>query len=377
MKFLIAPSNLKDCLPAKDVAGIIENSIQKVLPYAEIKTIPMADGGEGTVEAIVDALKGTYHNAIVSDPFMRPVEAIFGLVDENKTAILEMAAASGIQLLKLDERNPLRTNTFGTGELIKAALNKGCKKIILGVGGSSTNDAGVGALMALGIKFYNSKGDLLSNIGGKLTQINYFDTSEIDQRLTATELQIACDVVNPMTGPDGASLVFSHQKGADKAMSEFLELNLQHFAMLINKQIGININEYNGSGAAGGLGGGLMAFTNARLISGFEIIRDITKLEDQIKWADIIITGEGKIDNTTKFGKTPAGIARLAKQLGKPVIAIAGILGKDHEELLKEGFTSIHCISDGTLEIEESIKRAPELIENTMKNILRNIEDVF
>lgn len=373
MNFLIAPATFKDCLSADVVAELIKSALLQVLPALVIKTIPMADGGEGTVNSMIKAHDGSIQTAWVHDPLMRIIEARYGLINENHTAVIEMAAASGIELLQLKERNPMVTSTFGTGELIKAALDKGCRKIILGIGGSATNDGGVGALMALGVKFYNGQGDLLTRVGGNLSQIERFDASEIDSRIAKTELLVACDVNNPMTGTQGAAVIYSPQKGADQEMVSILDKHLQYFAALIRKQFGIDIEKVPGSGAAGGLGGGLLAFTGARLLPGFEIVRQTTNLDEHIKWADIIITGEGSIDSMTRFGKTPVGIALLAKQYKKPVIAIAGSLGENYAELYDYGFHAIYSIADGPINQEESIRRAPELIRNTIQNIVRTL----
>jgi glycerate kinase len=374
MKYLIAPATFKDCLNAGQVAKLIQDAIFQVLPSSVIKMIPMADGGEGTVDTIVNTEDGKIETAWVHDPLMRTVEARYGIIDNGNTAVIEMAAASGIELLLPEERNPMATSTFGTGELIKAALNKGCRKIILGIGGSATNDAGVGALVSLGVKFFDSQGKSLINIGGDLSQIDQFDVSEKDSRLSKIELLVACDVNNPMTGPIGASFIYAPQKGADQKMAGLLDQHLQHFAKLIYKQLKIDVENIPGSGAAGGLGGGLQAFAGAKLVPGFEIIRQITELDKHIQWADIIVTGEGRIDSMTRFGKTPAGIARIAQQYKKPVIAIAGSLGDNYQELYKYGFHAIYSIADGPITMEESIRRAPELIQSKVRSIVKQLE---
>ena len=374
MNFLIAPASFKECLNANQIAKIIKDAILSVFPDAFIKVIPMADGGEGTVETLINAQNGTFKYIEVHDPLLRKTTARFGIINENKTAIIEMAAASGIELISKSERNPLITSTYGTGELITAALDLGCRKIILGIGGSATNDAGVGALMALGVRFYDKKDHLLKNIGGNLSLIHRFENSLLDSRLSESEIIIACDVNNPLTGTEGASLVYSPQKGADLKTARKLDDHLKYFAALIRQSKGIDIEGIPGAGAAGGLGGGLLAFTNCKLVPGFEIVKEITQLEKYIEWADIIFTGEGQIDFMTKFGKTPAGIARIAKKYNKPVIAIAGSLGENYQELYEDGFKAIYPINDNPITIEESIRRAPELIYTTVVNIANTIK---
>lgn len=373
MKILIAPDSFKDCLSAKEVSDCIKDAVLKVLPGAEVFCVPMADGGEGTVNTITDVLGGKLYKKEVNDPLLRPISAQFGIIDKDKTAIIEMAAASGIELLKGHERNPFITSTYGTGELIIEALNRGCKKIILGIGGSATNDAGVGALMALGVKFYGSEGLISNKIGADLIKIDKIDILEIDKRITSTEILIACDVKNLMTGEKGASYIYAPQKGANEIIVEKLDKNLLHFAMLIKNQFGIDVNQIPGSGAAGGLGGGLASLAGAKLSSGFEIIFEITQLEQHIRWADLIITGEGKIDSMTLYGKTPIGIAHVATGYNKPVIAIAGSLGYGYQELYEHGFSSIHSIIDSPMTLESAIKNAPELIFNTVTSVLRAI----
>jgi len=373
MKILIAPDSFKDCLSAKEVSDCIKYAVFKVLPDAEVISIPMADGGEGTVNTITDVLGGDFYEKEVNDPLLRPISARFGIIDKNKIAIIEMAAASGIELLKDHERNPLITSTYGTGELIIEALNRGCKKIILGIGGSATNDAGVGALMALGVKFYGTDGLMSNKIGADLIKIDKIDILEIDKRITSAEIIIASDVNNLMTGEKGASYIYAPQKGANKVMVEKLEKNLQHFAMLVKNQFGIDVNQIPGSGAAGGLGGGMLSLVGAKLMPGFELIREVTQLDKHIKWADLIITGEGKIDSMTLYGKTPIGIAHVASEYNKPVIAIAGSLGDGYQELYEYGFSSIHSIIDSPMTLEGAIKNAPELIFNTVISVIRAI----
>jgi glycerate kinase len=371
MKILVAPDSFKDCLTASQVAFHIEKGILLELPEAQIRKLPLADGGEGTVAALINATGGKLFKCKVHDPLMRLIEAEYGISRDGITGIMEMAAASGLELLLQTERNPWITTSFGTGELIKTLLNHGCKRIIIGIGGSATNDAGTGMLAALGITFLDSSNIAVSGEGGELSKIEKIDISGIDQRIYKTEIIIASDVNNPLTGPNGASFVYGPQKGADQEMTEKLDRNLRHYAKIIKKQLGIDIDKIAGSGAAGGTGGSLIALLNATIQSGFEIISKETKLEEHIQWADLIITGEGRLDFQTQFGKTPAGIGLIAKKFNKPVACITGSLGESYEHIYEYGITSVFSISDKTFDIKESILRAPELLEKMAGSVIR------
>jgi glycerate kinase len=373
MNILIAPDSFKDCLSSKKVAQNIEKGIRRIMPEANIKILPVADGGEGTVEALVDATGGKIVRVDVHDPLMRKIESFFGILGDKKTAVIEMAAASGIELLKENERNPWITTTYGTGELIRHALDKGCEKFVIGVGGSATNDAGVGMAQALGAKFLNSQGKQIGYGGGSLKEISEIDLTNLDNRIKRSQILVACDVDNPLYGPEGAAFVYSPQKGADKQMAKKLDENLRHFANKIKKVLNINIRNNKGSGAAGGLGAGLMVFLKAKLRPGFEIIKDIVKLEKEIDKADIVITGEGRIDYQTQFGKTPYGIAQAAGKFNKPLIAIAGSLGERVEELYTKGFDFIIPVIDKPMDMEYALKNADVLIQNAAERTFRLI----
>jgi glycerate 2-kinase len=362
MKILIAPDSFKDCLSAKQAADFLKEGISKASKTFEIKILPMADGGEGTVDAIIEATGGSYLSTKVHDPLMRKVEAKYGVSGDGNTAIIEMAAASGIELLKTSERNPWITSSYGTGELIQTALTNNCHRIIIGIGGSATNDAGVGMASALGINFLDSSGNKIEYGGGGLSKLSRIDISCFDERLKNCEILVACDVKNSLTGPAGASYVYGPQKGADKDMVKKLDDNLKHFAELVRRQFNIEIESIPGSGAAGGLGACLLAFLNARLQSGFELVKNETRLEDYCKWADVVITGEGKIDAQTKYGKTPQGVANTAKEYGKKVFAVAGTLADNYQELYSQGFDFIFSILDKPMPLETAIKNAPELL---------------
>jgi glycerate kinase len=365
MKILIAPDSFKDCLTASKVAEYLSLGLQKSSSEFTIKCLPMADGGEGTVDAIVGASGGNYIFSKVHDPLNREITAKYGVTGEGNTAVIEMAAASGLELLAVQERNPWDTLTFGTGELMLDALNKGFRRIIIGIGGSATNDGGTGMASALGVKFYNNKNNLIIPTGGSIADLDRIDLSGIDKRLQDTEIVVATDVKNPLTGQEGASYMYARQKGATEKMIKKLDSNLKRLAAVIRKDIGIEVENIPGSGAAGGLGAGLLAFCNATLLPGFEIVKNETQLEKYCNWADVIITGEGKIDAQTQYGKTPFGIATLAKKFDKKIIAVSGTLGEGYEELYTKGFDVILSISEKPLSLEESISQAPVLLENT------------
>lgn len=371
MKILIAPDSFKDSLSAKKVAEAIRRGILPELSEAEIKILPMADGGEGTVEALVDATQGKIIDVFVEDALRRRIKAKYGLLGDGQTAIIEMAAASGIELLKPEERNPWKTTTIGTGQLIRNALDKGCRRIIIGIGGSATNDGGVGMSIALGAKFIDNSGNEKGIGGGELSEIVNIDLSGLDKRINQTEFLVACDVSNPLTGVKGASCVYAPQKGADKEMVDKLDKNLKHLAKIINDQLKKDIEDIPGAGAAGGLGAGLMAFLDAKLLKGFEIVRHETKLDSSVDWADLVITGEGKVDVQTQYGKTPMGVTGVAKKYNKPVIAIAGTLGEGYQELYPLGFDAIFSIIDKPMELREALINASYLIERCARSAIR------
>lgn len=369
LKILIAPDSFKHSLTARQVAGYLSQGILETIPEVQITRIPLADGGEGTVQSLVDATGGKLVRVRVNDPLMRSIESFFGMLGDGSTAVIEMAAASGIELLSADERDPWITSTYGTGELIRHALDHGCEKIIIGIGGSATNDGGAGMVQALGGKMTDENGDDLLPGGGQLGKLRGIDLKNLDPRLKSVEIIGASDVINPLTGPQGASLVYGIQKGGNQLMVEKLDRKLKHLANLISEQSGIDIEKVPGAGAAGGLGAGLVAFLGARLQPGFEVVSNTVSLEAHIQNHDVIITGEGKMDNQTRYGKTPYGVAKLAQKYNKPVIGIAGILAEGHQELYQEGFKWLLPISEEKIPIQESMHRAPELLVVTGKRI--------
>lgn len=363
MKILIAPDSYKNALSALQVAKCIEKGILKSMPGAETLTVPMADGGEGTVESVVDATGGRYIKVRVRDPLSREVESSFGISGDGSTAVIEMAAASGIQLITAEERNPMLTTTHGTGELIRRALDEGCRTLLLGIGGSATNDLGTGMAGALGVRFLSARGTEVAPGGGTLCDVAEIDMCGLDPRIAEASILVACDVTNPLTGPEGASHVYGPQKGATPEMVEQLDENLAYLAGLIKTQLGLEVAEIPGAGAAGGLGAGLVAFLGAELVEGVPAIAGRINLDREVKWADLVITGEGRMDFQTQFGKTPFGVARIAKQYDKPVIAVAGTIGEGAEVLHDLGIDVLYSIIERPMSLDEAIADTPNLLE--------------
>ena len=370
--FVLAPDSFKESMSAEQACFAMQRGIEKIMPDAKIIHVPMADGGEGTVDALVSARKGRKVFVEVSGPLVQQkVQSYFGLIENDQTAVIEMALANGIHLIEKSQRNPLLTSTFGTGEMIKTALDLGVSKIIIGLGGSVTNDAGAGMAQALGAKFLDEHGQSVALGGGQLHQIQSIDLSELDTRLKQTEIIIASDVNNPLCGENGASYVFAPQKGASPEMVKILDQNLKHFADLVESTLNIEKQNIAGAGAAGGLGFGLMAFADATIRSGVEIVIEETQLAEKIAQADYVFTGEGGIDFQTKFGKTPFGVAQVAKRFNKPVIAFAGYVGEGVEELYDEGFTAIFGIVDGACDLQTALKNGEKNLERSCESVVR------
>jgi glycerate 2-kinase len=376
MRIVIAPDSFKECLSATKVSAAISDGIRRIVPESEIISIPMADGGEGTVEALVTATDGRIIHTTSVDALNRPIQSFFGILGDGKTAVIEMAAASGIELLAPEELNPANTSTYGTGLLLKAAMEAGFRNIIIGIGGSATNDGGAGMAQALGFGLLNQKGKSIGAGGGSLAEIHSISKTHVHTFLHETQITVACDVRNLLLGTSGATHIYGPQKGATPEMVEELEKNMVYFNRILQQEFGINFAEIPGSGAAGGLGAGLLAFCNAEIVSGFELINQLTNLEDQIRHASLIFTGEGKIDSQTVFGKTISGVAQLAKKYQVPVIALAGIVTDDLTELYEQGVTSVYSIAGQNMSLEESKARAGELLAATSERIMRLILDV-
>lgn len=367
--FVLAPDSFKESMTAKEVCVSMEEGIKIKFPEANFIHVPMADGGEGTMQSLVDATEGCIENIEVLDPLGRPVMASYGILGDGTTGVIEMATASGIQLVTPEERNPMLTTTYGTGQLVKACLDKGINKIIIGIGGSATNDGGSGMARALGAKFMDEAGNEIAMGGGALSKLATIDVTNLDTRLNDLEMLVACDVTNPLCGKTGASAVFGPQKGATPEMVKILDDNLTHYAAIVSSQLGKDVKDYPGAGAAGGLGAGLLAFTKATLKRGIDIVIEYTGLEDKIKEADYVLTGEGSIDFQTKFGKTPYGVAKIAQKHNKPVIGIAGNITEGIDELYEEGFTSIFGIMPGVTSLETALQKGKENVKRTCKNI--------
>ncbi|MBZ9687220.1 glycerate kinase [Clostridium estertheticum] len=373
MKFLLAPDSFKESMTAKEAADAMERGIKKVIPYAECVKVPMADGGEGTVQSLVDATEGELYKVLVKGPLGDEVEATFGVLGDKKTAVIEMASASGLHLVPREKRNPLLTTTYGTGELIKAALDKGVNHLIIGIGGSATNDGGAGMIQALGGKLLTLDNEEINLGGGYLNLLHKIDLEGLDKRLKGIKIEVACDVNNPLTGKNGASHVFGPQKGATDDIVKILDENLSHYAKTIKKQLGMDIEGIPGAGAAGGLGAGLLAFFSAELKRGIELVTEHTKLKEKMLYADYVFTGEGSIDAQTLYGKTPLGVALIAKEYNIPVIAFAGRIGDGIVDLYEHGINSIIGILSEADTIEKALKKGPENIERTCENIARII----
>jgi len=381
MKILLAPNSFKESLTAWEVCLALEKGLRRVLPHATIYKVPMADGGSGTVEALVSATGGRLFKKRVTGPLGKKTMVNCGILgiktkdyrkaSKGKIAIIEMASASGLHLVPFTKRDPSITTTFGTGELIKACLNKGCQHIMIGVGDSATTDGGVGMAQALGIKFRDKFGKEIGWGGKNLIDIEYIDMKGLEKRLKNIKITILSDVKNPLCGPKGAAKIFSPQKGATPEMVLKLEKGLSRLAKIIKRDLGIDIKNRPGAGAAGGLGAALMAFLGAGLVSGVDLILELTHLRPYIKKADLVITGEGKLDRQTIYGKAPIGVAKLAKEYGRPVIGIAGTLGEGNELLYRHGFTSIFSIMEKPMPLVDAISKAEILLANTSERIIR------
>jgi len=373
MQIIIAPDSFKGSCSAVEVANSMEKGVKKVFPNAITIKIPIADGGEGTVDAIVMGAKGAYKEAIVKNPFGEPIKALYGILPDG-SAVIEMAAASGITCIPKEKLNPMIASTYGTGELIKAALDNGAKKILLGIGGSATNDGGVGMAMALGVSFLNKKGESIGLGGGSLGDIHTIDISGIDERIKDTTFIVACDVTNPLCGKDGATAVYGPQKGAAEEMIKQLDNNLKHYAEVIKNDLGKDILNVPGTGAAGGLGAGLLIFCNAILKSGIKTVLETVQIENYLAKTDLIISGEGKIDSQSLFGKVPIGLAEKAKDYKIPVVAVVGGIGKGIEKIYEAGIDTVTTIVDGPISLEEAMENANCLIETSTERLLRAIK---
>ncbi|WP_181972267.1 glycerate kinase family protein [Bifidobacterium longum] len=373
-RYLCAPDSFKESLTAMEAARAMAQGIENADHDAEVRCLPMADGGEGTARALVDATGGSMRAVPVHDPLGRPVEGHFGLLADGTTAVVETAEASGLALLEAKKRNPLIASSYGTGELILAAVRSGAKRIIVGLGGSATNDAGAGLLQALGVRLLDKNGNDLAHGGAALANLTTIDISTMDPALKNVAITAACDVTNPLTGPTGASAVFGPQKGASKDDVATLDAALAHFAQVIDSQLGVAVNDVPGAGAAGGIGAALKGFLNAEFRPGIAIVIEQSGLDAAAQWADVVFTGEGSIDFQTKFGKTPAGVAETAKRHGKPVIAVAGHIGTGIDELHEVGIDAVFGIAPGAASLSELLADAAANVTRTTEQIVRTLQ---
>lgn len=373
-KIVVASDSFKGSVTSWEVAESAEKAIHAVFPDCEVVKIPVADGGEGTTEALVHAMNGKMITCRVHDPLMNRINAGYGILGDGTTAVIEMASASGLPLVPEDKRNPLLTTTYGTGELIKDALERGCRNFLVGIGGSATNDAGTGMLQALGFRFLDKEGKELKQGGQILQDIHSIDTSQSLPQLKEATFTVACDVNNPFSGKNGAAFIYARQKGADDEMIRVLDNGLKHVASVIKQQENKDIDPIPGAGAAGGLGGGFLAFLPTTLKPGIQMVLDTLSFEEKIKGADLIITGEGKLDKQTGMGKTPTGILQAAQRQHIPVIAIGGLV-EETDMLNQQGFLSVFSIQPGVTTLQQAMNTAFAMqnIERTITQILRII----
>ncbi|TLV10584.1 glycerate 2-kinase [Klebsiella indica] len=374
MKIVIAPDSYKESLSATEVAQAIEKGFREIFPDALYVKVPLADGGEGTVEAMIAATQGTRMSICVTGPLGVPVDASWGLSGDGKTAFIEMAAASGLGLVPPAQRNPLLTTSRGTGELILHALDHGAKNIIIGIGGSATNDGGAGMMQALGARLCDADGAEIGNGGGCLYNLSSIDISALDARLHDCTIRVACDVTNPLLGDNGASRIFGPQKGATEAMIRELDRNLEHYADVIKTDLHVDVKQVAGAGAAGGMGAALMAFLNAELRSGIEIVTQALNLEEHILDCSLVVTGEGRLDSQSIHGKVPVGVASVAKKYRKPVIGIAGSLTRDVGVVHQHGIDAVFSVLTCVTTLEEAFRGAADNIYHASRNIAATLQ---
>lgn len=362
MKVVIAPQAFKGSISALDVAKAMGEGVRRVVPDAEIAIVPVADGGDGTLETLVEGSGGNIRSLEVTGPLGEKRTAEWGALGDGLTAVIEMARTSGLALVPIDKRDPMKATTYGLGEAIRNAMDEGFRRFIVGIGGSATNDAGAGMAQALGVKLLDKEGNKLPFGGAVLANLDRIDVSGLDSRVSECEFMVACDVNNPLTGPTGASAIYGPQKGATPEMIEELDVALGHFATIVKRDLGDDINDVPGSGAAGGLGGGMIAFLNGELRAGVDIILDAVGLDQHLVGADLVLTGEGSLDHSTVYNKAPVGVASRAKNLGIPVVAVAGSLGQGYHDLHKHGIDAACAITCGPMTLDEASGNAANLI---------------
>ncbi len=371
MKIVIAPQSFKGSLSALEVASAMDEGVRMAVHDVETAIVPVADGGDGTLETLVESTGGEIRSAVVTGPVGREVTAEWGALGDGETAVIEMARTSGLALLSQSERDPLGATTYGLGEIISQSLDAGFRNFIVGIGGSATNDAGGGMAQALGVRLLDEGGNDLGLGGEALSRLHRIDTSGIDGRIANSRFSVACDVSNPLTGPEGASAVYGPQKGATPKLVEQLDAALKNFAEVVERDLGMSIDAVSGAGAAGGLGGGMMALLGGTLRPGVDIVLDQVGLDEKLQGADLVITGEGQIDFQTVYNKAPIGVARRARKLGIPVIAVSGSLGRGFEDVHGEGIDAVSAIVSSPMTLAEASTRAPELIANATSEAMR------
>ena len=374
MRILIAPQSLKGSLTAAEAGLAIAQGVQAVYAKAEIEIVPIADGGEGTVQALVDATNGKIIQQTVTGPLGKPVPAFFGLMGDGSTAAIEMASCAGLPLVPPDQRDPRITTTYGVGELILAALDHGSRHFIIGIGGSATNDGGAGMAQALGAALLSRQGTQIARGGAALATLAHISTSTMDPRLQECTLEVACDVTNPLCGPTGASAVYGPQKGATPEMVEELDSALAHYAQIIEQDLGMSVREIPGAGAAGGLGAGLIAFLHATLRPGAQIVFEAIHLEERIRTANLVITAEGQIDTQTAYGKSVGSVAEIAKRYGLPVLALAGSLGDNYRVVYELGVDAVATLPSGPMTLAFAMENAARLLSDAAERACRLIQ---
>mgnify|MGYP001013375099 CR=1 FL=1 len=371
MRIVIAPDSFKGSLSSAEVAQAMARGVGHVLPQAELVLLPLSDGGEGLVDSLTEASGGELLDVDVIGPLGSPVQATMGLMGGGRTAVIEMAQASGLILVSESKRNPLVTTTFGTGELIRKALDLGCDHLIIGIGGSATNDGGMGMAQALGFRFLDAEGAPLGSGGGELARLERIDARGVDPRLAQVRIDVACDVNNPLTGPQGASYIYGPQKGATPEMVELLDGALVNYERILLKDLNQDVGKVPGAGAAGGLGAALMALLKGSLVSGIELVLDVLGFDKKLLGAQLILTGEGKFDAQSAYGKVPMGVARRGKKHGVPVCVIAGSVLPGAKVLHGEGVSAYFSILNQPMSLQEAMTRGAELVEYQAAQVVR------
>ena len=373
MKFLFAPDSFKGSLSARQAITLLEQAAKKLFPDCETVSLPMADGGEGTMDILVDVKHGRYVELLVKDPLFRDIHSRYAILEGN-VALIEMAAASGLPLVPADQRNPKNTTTYGTGQLIRAALDAGCRELVIGVGGSATNDGGIGAMAALGVRFLDAEGRDLSPTGGNLGKIASIDTSGLHPAIAESRFTVMCDIDNPLLGPQGATYVFGPQKGATQKQLESLEAGMTNYAALLNKMYGVNLAVEPGTGAAGGLSAALKVFLGAQLQSGIQTVLELSGFEEKLQGVDLVITGEGRVDGQSARGKVLWGVGTTSAKHGIPAAAIVGGMGPGAESIYDCGISTILPTINGAMDLDEAIERAEELFAGAAERLLRAVQ---